>query len=1083
MKLLNKNAEDRYSSAWGLKDDLEECLDQLNKTGSVERFTLGSKDYFSQFKVPEKLYGREMELKELMEAFDRVSAGSTEMMLVAGYSGVGKSALINEVQKPITEKRGHFISGKFDQYQRVVPYYAIVRSFKEFVNQLLTEDEDYLNRWQGIIQQAVGAVGKVLTDVIPNLELILGHQPEVPELGGIESQNRFTYVFRNLMKSIATANHPLVLFIDDLQWADSASLNLIKSIMTDKEIQYVLFIGAYRDNEVTPSHPSMLTVKEIEDEGGIIHRIALPNLSLENINQLTSDALATDMVTSMPLSELVYEKTHGNPFFVNQFLKSLYENGLLTFDQELQGWQWDVDEIRSLKITDNVVELMAGRVQNLAKQTQEILKLAACIGNRFNLSTLTIIHKSPEEEAAQQLWPAIEEGLIVPVGNQYKLIGAQLSDGRKPDAEYQFAHDRIQQAVYSLIAEEDTQSVHLKTGRLLIANIDKSDREEHLFDIVNHLNKGKILIESAEEKVRIASLNLEAGTKARLSVAFEPALNYFQAGIDLLDGISWEHHYELMLSLYSQAAEASYLNGDYEQTDEKVDVVLQNARTVLDKITVYETKILSYTTQGKFLAAINAALSVLKQLGIRLPKKPNKFHIVIAILRVKFLVGLKGFENLADLPAMTDPHKMAAMRILSRIFSASYMGIPELVPLISLEMIRLSIRYGNHDVTALGYASYGLILTGVLKQIESGYKYGQLSLAMLEKLNAKGVKTRAFFIIHSFINPWKIHIKKSIAHFQEAYRSGLETGDIEFGVYCISMSPFFSFYTNAKLPDLIQEVTSNSRVILQLKQKAAVHRVNILHQVILNLTGESNHTYKLKGEAYDEERMLPIHIEQGDKTTAFIAYYDKVYLCYHFGKYEEALKSSELAHKYKKGAIGTIYILLLNVYESLSHLALYRTKTKAEKGAILKIIKANQKNMKKWAHHAPMNYLHKFHLVEAERCRVLGKTEKAGKHYEQAIALANKHGYINEEALGYELAAKFYIGLEQIQLGRYYLQDALDCYTEWGAQAKVDDLKTRYREYIKTTVRPSTKISGGIVSEGPVGQDRGESLDLSSILK
>jgi len=1079
MKLLNKNAEDRYSSAWGLKDDLEECLDQLNKAGRIASFRLGSTDYFSQFKIPEKLYGREKETKELMDAFDRIGGGSKEMVLVAGYSGVGKSDLINEIQKPITEKRGFFISGKFDQFLRAVPYCAIVQSFKEFVNQLLTEDEEYLTEWKGTILQAVGQVGKVLTDVIPNLELVLGKQPAVSDLGGIESQNRFTYAFCSLLKSIATQKHPVVLFIDDLQWADTASLQVIKSLMTDDRIKYFLFVGAYRDHEVTPSHPSMVTIKEIQEEGGIIHNITLSNLSLANINQLTADALQSESDISSTLSGLVYEKTMGNPFFVNQFLLSLYENGLLTFEQELQSWQWDIEEIRSLKISDNVVELMAAKVQKLAAETQEILKLAACIGNRFDLSFLSIIHGKLEQETARQLWPAIEKGLIVPVGNNYKLVSEELAEAYNHKAAYQFIHDRIQQAVYSLIPKEDTRSVHLRIGRMLMSNIDKLDREEHLFDIVHHLNSGRMLIENVEEKVQVAALNLEAGKKARLSAAFQPALDYFKSGIKLMEGISWEHNYQLMLSLHSLSAEAFWLTNSYHKSDEEVALVLQNARTISDKINVYEVKMQSYITQGKLPEAVKVALTVLGQLGIHLPLKPSKLHVIAALLRIKFLLWLKGFENLRDLPVMEDPHTMSAMHILSRIGAPAYLAVPELMPLTILKMVELSVQFGNHKLSPFGYSAYGLLLCGVTGEIELGNKFGGLALDLQGEFDARQLRSRVGFIAATFIKHWKQHIRELLPLLKDAYKNGLEAGDMEFTAYSISICAFFSFVSGTKMEVVDQELVDAKEVIRRLRQETNLLRVAATHQVLLNLMGKSDNTYRLIGDVFNEDEVLLALNKVEEYNIRLNVYYNKLYLCYCFQQYEEGVENAVLARKYRAGGKSSILLVLSNFYESLTNLALFFDKTTKEKRAILKRIKSNQKKLQKWGKHAPMNYLHKFHLVEAEKCRVLGKTERARIHYEQSIALANEHNYMNEEALAYELSAKFYLHQDLLQLGRYYLQYAIELYKEWGAHAKVVDLKTRYANCLKGTVR----IPGDIAVEEPIEQIREDSLDLSSILK
>ena len=1085
MKLMHKNAEDRYQSAFGLKGDLENCLQQIRRTGTIEPFEIASNDFTTQFKIPERLYGREKELGLLDQAFSRVSQGATEMLVVSGYSGVGKSALINEMQKTIMEKRGFFIFGKFDQLQKTIPYYAIARAFQQFINLLLTEDEEQLAVWKNTIQKAVGTVGRVLIDVIPNLEYIIGEQPEVPELGGMEAQNRFNYVFKTFLKSIAQPEHPVVLFADDLQWADTASLDLIKLIQTDIEIHNFLLFGAYIENEVSPSHPTMLTLREIKEGEGVVHEIALSNLSFTDVNQLTADALYSDLFTTMPLAKLIVEKTHGNPFFVNQFLQNLYEEKLLVFDLNKHRWKWDIEEVSKLKITDNVVELMADKIEKLPYKTQELLKLAACMGFQFDLSNLAIINEKSHQETAKLLWVALEEGLIIPLGTEYKVVNVVIYNGHSIRVQYQFVHDYVQHAAYQLISDSDKKAVHLSIGQLLLSKIRKEDRDHLLFDIVNHLNKGMDLILSGDKKEELAWLNLEAGEKAKLSAAYERALSYFQTGIGLLQEIRWGNCYELKLALHTHASEVSCLLGDYKETEENVEIVIKHAKTVLDTVRVCDAKLCYYLAEGKLLEARKSALSILKQLGISFPNKPTKMFVFRSLLMTKLLIKFTGYSNLLNLPVMKDPNKIAAMRILTRLSSIAYLGFPELMPLTSLKMVRLSIRYGNNDLSAFCYAGYGLLLSGILNQIESGYRYGQLALSLVKKYNLKDLKTKVLFLNSVFINPWKIHLNESIAPLKEAYRIGLETGDIEYGVYALNVYPIYSFYTNAKLPDLLEELSDNKKVIFQLNQAASVHRVNLFQQVLLNLMGESDYQSKLLGKAYDEEKMIPEHIAKSDKTTAFLAFYNKVYLCYSFGRYEQALEHSETAKKYEQNAIGSVLILLLNVYESLSRLALYPDCSKSEQRSHLKKVRINQKKMRKWSSGAPMNFLHQYYLIKAECYKVRGIKEKARTYYDEAISLAKKNDHLSEEALAYELAGKFFQESQLDHVAAFYLEMATKLYALWGAKAKVLDIEKRYIAKTKYPLHTdvaaalhSTMISTATSKLGTM-----DSFNLSSIIK
>ncbi|NER51188.1 MAG: serine/threonine-protein kinase PknK, partial [Symploca sp. SIO1A3] len=606
MKLMAKTAEERYQSAWGIKADLEKCLEQLQYHGAISEFTLGSQDIADKFQIPQKLYGREKEIQTLLAAFERVSSNwsfvsrnnnqklitndkrQSQFMLVAGYSGIGKSALVAEIYKPITRQRGYFISGKFDRFQRNIPYSAVVTAFSELVRQLLTENEIKLNQWRTKLELAFGSNGQVIIDVIPELELIVGKQPAVAELGATESQNRFNLVFQNFIKVFAQPDHPLVIFLDDLQWADTATLKLLQLLMTATDCQYhntasttispvaeekrgLFLIGAYRDNEVNEAHPLMLMVDEIRQSGAIVNQLSLCALELTHVNQLISDTLKCTPERAKPLAELVLSKTGGNPFFLNEFLQSLYTEGLLEFNIHSLSWQWDLNQILLTNFTDNVIELMALKIQKLPTNTQQVLQLAACIGNQFELSTLSIVADKSQRETAELLWQAVAEGLIISLGDSYKLLELDViseetieQTRRRGDAEtrgieipppisftpaqpitieYKFTHDRIQQAAYSLIPEEDKQRLHLQVGEVLLAHTTTNQLEQKIFDIVNQLNLGsplinsssRLAVEQAVETDELAQLNLLAGKKAKASAAYKPALQYFQIGIGLLD--------------------------------------------------------------------------------------------------------------------------------------------------------------------------------------------------------------------------------------------------------------------------------------------------------------------------------------------------------------------------------------------------------------------------------------------------------------------------------------------------------------------------------------------------------------------
>jgi predicted ATPase len=615
----------------GIKADLEECQRQVHEKGTISNFPLACHDSPDKFQIPQKLYGRESEIEQLISAFERVSERS-EVMLVFGYSGIGKSALVQELYKPVTQKRGYFISGKFDQYQRDIPYSAIVNAFQELVKQLLTEPEVKLQEWREKILAALRVNGQVIIDVIPEVEWIIGKQPEIPELGATEAQNRFNLVFQNFINVFTNTSHPLALFLDDLQWADGASLKLIQVLMSVASPGLFL-VGAYRDNEVFPAHPLMLMLEEIKKSGSIINQIALSPLDLPTVTQVICDALNCSSEKANSLAELVHFKTGGNPFFMNEFLTSLYTEGLLEFtystlsNGDMKGqWQWDLAQIDALGFTDNVVELMANKIQKLPETTQHLLKIAACIGNQFDLKTLAICCEKSVRDTANELQRSVVTNLVVSLGSREEveiaLLQSKSTNYQIP--EYKFVHDRIQQAAYSLIPEQHKPVIHRAIGELLLQNNSKERREEKLFDIVNQLNLGKEIISNQSKRDELAQLNLKLGKKAKISAAYQSAFNYLQLGIELLGNKGWHRKYNLALSLYVVAAESAYLKSDFEQVKKISEIVLKQAHTVLDKVKITELTILTLIAQNKPDKAIETALNFLGKLEIILPTNPNK---------------------------------------------------------------------------------------------------------------------------------------------------------------------------------------------------------------------------------------------------------------------------------------------------------------------------------------------------------------------------------------------------------------------------------------------------------------------------
>ena len=1065
-KLLAKNAEERYQSAFGVKHDLEICLKQFESTGKVEPFALAQNDFSGKFKLSQKLYGREHEIKKLLDAFEDCAKGGLELVLISGYSGTGKSALVNEVHKPITKRKGYFIGSKFDQFQRAVPYYAIIQAFTEFVNILLTESESNLNKFRTAIQDAVGAEGKVLTEVILNLEHIIGKQPDVPELGGAETQNRFNYVFRKFVSAISTREHPIVLFIDDLQWADSGSLSLLHGLMISQSTNHLLCIGAYRDNEVSASHPFIITVGEMRHAGVTINSIKIENLSAENVNDLIAESIDSEKHSTQPLTDLVYAKTQGNAFFVTQFLKSLYQEKLLTFDFKQLRWDWDMQQVQTQNITSNVVELMAGKILKLPVATQQALKSAACIGNSFDLATLAVIHQKSDEDTKKDLHEALSKGLIVPLADNYK-----------------FSHDRIQQAVYSLIPDAEKNLVHQSIGKLLLKNSTAEKLEEHLFDIVNQLNYGLKMQSSDAEKAELAQLNYRAGVKAKQTSAFKVAFEYFETGIALLKKDPWERQYELCRDLHTQAAEAAYLHGDFVQMDTMINAVLMNVKDLLEKVKPYEIRILAYKAENKLLDAIRTGRELLEQLGETFPKKPMLPHVMLDLVKLKFKLRNKGNDQLKELPLMTNEYKIAAMRILAGIASSSYWATPTFFPLVIFRMVNLSLQYGNTSVSAFAFATYGVIMCGVLGDMKSGYEFGKLGLILLDKFNAKEWKTQIYTPIYALIINWNEHVHNTLRPLQESYHIGLETGAIEFAcintnIYCIH-----SYLSGKRLVRLEEETKAYSQSFAQFKQETNYNYNEVYHQPMLNFMGKSADPTKLTGDAYDEDKMMAQNIERNDKTGTFFIHFNKLILCYYFGENTKALVHAAESRKLLEAVLAKFEIPNHHFYEALNMLSLYPNATASDQGKYMKQVRANMKQLKKWAKDAPMNYQHKHDLIDAERLRVLGKFNDARLVYDKAIEGASMNDYIHEEALSYELAGKFYLEQKAQDLAEFYLKAAYNAYREWGANAKLRNLEQTYPKYVSGVNRSSRNVTQAGDVDTSSSMISGSMLDITTLLK
>ena len=1094
MRLLEKNAEARYQSAFGLAADLQHCLASWTKIGAIAPFNLGVQDQVERFHLPQKLYGREVEAMTLLMAFERASQGRSEVMLVAGYSGIGKSALVQEIHKPITQKRGHFIAGKFDQFQRNIPYSALIQAFQGLVRQLLASSTEEIERWRTALLQALTPNAQVIIDVIPDVEVIIGSQPSVPELSPQEAQTRFNLVFQNFIQVFTQKEHPLAIFLDDLQWADSASLQLIQILMGEANTRHLLFMAAYRDNEVEATHPLQATLAALETFSVPLQIIQLAPLELADICHLLQDTFLPQEATPIrPLAELLKQKTGGNPFFMGEFLKSLYTDGHIHFDRCQRQWVWDLAKIRNAQMTDNVVELMADKIQRLSESSQQALKLAACVGSHFSLSVLSIVRELSPAAVAADLWEAMKLGLIVAEGDDYKLLQvedaaviAQLAD---VEVVYRFVHDRVQQAAYSLIPDGERQLAHFRLGQLWLQNIDPEHREENIFDLVNQLNYGLDLMTTVAERQELAELNLAAGTKAIAAAAYGPALNYLLTGICGLEANRWQAQYNLALALHQTAAEAALMVGNFSEMDRLIEGVLQQATTDLDKIPVYAIQIQALIARHELSAAVQLGLRIMALLGFPIPEKPRKLGVLFGLLKSKLGLLGRSVEQLAKLPNMTEPVPLAATQILASIASATYLTAPEVFPLTVFKQVELAVRYGNTSISAFVYATYALILCGVVQDFKTGSQFGTLALQVLERLDTRAIQAKTLMVVNAFVRHWHDPLKETLPIFQEAFQAGCETGDTEYASFSAQLSVMHGFYGGQELSELDEQAAAQMAAVQKFKKQPIVELIQIHRQAIANLRGENDDPRQLVGEIYDASKMLLGYQEGNYRTALFYIYSHCVSLNYWFEDYAAAVDYGEKATPYLDSVIALHVVPAFHFYNALACLALLdEVKETQRQSVLLQQVRKAHKQFQRWAKAAPANYGHKLMLLQAENYRLQNKTTQASVTYDRAIKLAIKHQCGHEAALANELAAKFYLHQGRPKMASVYLQDAHYLYARWGATAKVKALEEAYpqlrrRESSLGTLSTLTTHTTNTLPARTTTSSQDDTLDLATVMK
>lgn len=1042
MKLLNKTPEDRYQSSHGLIEDLKKCEYYWLNNHTIPEFPIATHDISSNLHISEKLYGRQDEIQILMNTFAHVSQGEKKLMLISGYSGIGKSALVKEVYKPIAEQEGYFISGKCDQFKRDIPYEGLVQALKKLVEQILTEPPDKILHWKHVIQKAVGHNGQVVIEVIPQIKGIIGPQPELIDVGPTETRNRFSFVFQNFIRAFASEHRPLTIFLDDLQWVDLPTLELLSQLLLDPQTHHLFIIGAYRSNEVNPYHILMLALDNLKEAGFDFETLYLSPLHIQHVRQLLVDTFhcSEEKVTS--LAEIVYTKTQGNPFFINRLILSLFEDGFITFDLKEGLWSWDLENIKKKDISDNVVEFMSGKILKLPQNTQNALKLAACLGNRFDLKILSQVNEKTLQDTLSDLWVAMQEGLIIAEDENYKFVNDQMSE----EVPCHFLHDRVQQAVYSLIPEPAKKSLHYKIGQILISTMSKEKIEEKVFEIIFQLNLSTHLIKNESEKIQLIKLNLHAAKKAKASSAFKAALNYLKIAYELLPIEAWSQYYSLTFDLMKEYGGCLYILGEHEKAEVIIDETLKYASSAIEKAEIISMQVTLYRTTAKMHEAILAGLKGLGILGMHVPLHPSKWAVLKDFLLSRWYIGRRSIASLIDMPELKDPKlRLTTKLIQESSIAIYYTGNTNLTALMILKQINVFLRNGNYAGSGLAYNAYAMFLNS-FGNLKEAYAWGKLSLELCEKLHDEQFKSRTFMTYALMIHGWNFHWKTLSRYFQEAIESGMQSGDLLTSSH--GCSNILLWNPELSLDTVISESPKYLDFIKDTRNQNNWDATKLQLQLRANLNGRTDGLFSLSDLSFDERECL-VRMEASGFSAGIAMYHvNKSIIHYHYGDFANSLNYLKLGEKGMQTFFGTLFYIEYTIYTFHIHAAMYPQLKGWERRKSWKMIVRSYKKLKKWARHCPVNFLHHQLIMEAELARLLNKEEKATLLYDQAIADANQQHFIRDEALANELALAFYQSLGKQKIAKLYFQEARYCYQRWGAHAKVKYLEDQYPQFL-----------------------------------
>ncbi|MBI4651072.1 AAA family ATPase [Candidatus Desantisbacteria bacterium] len=1015
-KLTSKIPEERYCNAEGLRNDLLVCLNNYIKNNKIELFSLGQKDIPARFDIHHKIYGRKQEIELIRNIFEKTKSGNTELILISGPPGIGKTTLINEAFNSIYDENVYFASGKFDEITKTIPYSGLILVFREIIKRILSESEQEIEIWKEKISKILDINGQIIIDIIPELEMLIGKQQPIMPLNPIETHIRFNFVLKNFISTFTSNKSPLIIFLDDLQWIDSASLNLIKFLISESSVKYLLLIGAYRDNEVDKSHILFNTINEIVEKVMQINKIELKPLELKYIAQLIGDAFECEKNQINDFVDFINKKTNGNPFFIYQYLYNLYKNKLIGFECFI-----DIERNKNLIFSDNIVDLMVEKIKKLPDETIKCLEYAACFGDQFDIETLSSVYNNTIEKTYADLTMAIKEGLILNFSNYFK-----------------FYHDKIAESINILISEKEKKGIHLKIGNLIYQKTPKNELSEKYFDIATHLNFALDLITLPEEKIKAAEINLKAAEKAKQSNAYLSALKYVQFGISLINEKNWNENYILCYSLYSIECECYFLTGNFDEAEKLFENIFKRSKTKFEKGELLNLKIKLYSSRGKFSEANRIGIEALKLFNLNLPEFPEDNEIVNEFNKVKKNIGKRKVEDIINSKELNDPEKLIIIKILIDLSITSYLSNHKLFSLSILKVVNISLKYGNSSFSSYANMLYALMLMGVAHDIETGYKFAQLALSLNDKFKNINQIPKLYEIFGGHVSHWKLHLRTSLKYMKEAYDYGLKVGDIIFATFSSVGINLISISKGDNLHDIYNNMQTSLDFIKTNKDENVKYFYLNEANIVVKLTDLPGDPFKQINQEFDQDNFFIKSVQKEEPLVLKTECYAwKLMLNYILGNDKEAFIHASDGEKYFQSAPGIYTEVIAVFYYSLIVIANFYILPESDKDRYEKKLNANLDKLKEWTKYCPENFKHKYLLIKAELSRLKNKKNIAIKLYDQAIEMANKNEFIHEEALGYELAGKFYLKNGRNITAGVYIGRAIECYIKWGANVKV----------------------------------------------